>query len=190
MQKVLQVLLLLVFLPACAAPAAAPAGQVSEPAMPLPSATPIPELRPAPELHDGLWLNTDESIKLADLRGQVVLLEMWTFGCYNCRNVIPHIREWHESYQEQGLVVIGNHYPEFGYEADLGNLKQAVIDLDVPYPVLQDNERKTWSAYRNRYWPTTYLIDKAGIIRYIHIGEGGYAETESVIQALLAESAP
>jgi hypothetical protein len=100
------------------------------------------------------------------------------------------LREWHNKYKDQGLVVIGNHYPEFSYEADLGNLKQAVIDLDIPYAVAQDNDRETWSAYRNRYWPTLYLIDKRGDIRYKHIGEGQYAETEAAIQALLAESYP
>lgn len=85
-------------------------------------------------------------------------------------------------------MVIGNHYPEFSYERDLDNLKAAIIDLDVPYPVAQDNDGQTWRAYSNRYWPTLYLIDKWGDIRYIHIGEGGYPETEAVIKALLAES--
>jgi hypothetical protein len=88
------------------------------------------------------------------------------------------------------LVVIGNHYPEFSYEADLGNLKAAVEELQIDYAVVQDNEGKTWRAYRNRYWPTLYLIDKWGRIRYQHIGEGGYAETEAAIQALLAETYP
>jgi hypothetical protein len=88
------------------------------------------------------------------------------------------------------LVVIGNHYPEFSYEADLGNLKAAVEKLQIGYAVAQDNEGKTWRAYRNRYWPTLYLIDKWGRIRYQHIGEGGYAETEAAIQALLAETYP
>ena len=86
--------------------------------------------------------------------------------------------------------MIGNHYPEFSYEKDLDNLKQAIIDLDIPYPVAQDNERATWGAYNNRYWPTLYLIDKRGHLRYTHIGEGRYAETEAAIQALLAESYP
>ena len=100
------------------------------------------------------------------------------------------MREWHYKYKSEGLVIIGNHYPEFAYEADLDNLKQAIIDLDIPYAVAQDNDRVTWSAYNNRYWPTLYLIDKRGHIRYVHIGEGAYAITESVIQELLAESYP
>jgi len=100
------------------------------------------------------------------------------------------LREWHNKYKDEGLVIIGNHYPEFSYEEDLGNLKQAVIDLDIPYAVAQDNDRKTWAAYKNRYWPTLYLIDKRGHIRYVHIGEGAYEITESAIQELLAESYP
>jgi len=104
--------------------------------------------------------------------------------------VIPSLREWHNTYASQGLVVIGNHYPEFSYEADLDNLKQAVEALDVPYAVAQDNDGATWQAYNNHYWPTLYLIDKQGTIRYRHIGEGDYEETERAIQALMAEAYP
>ena len=101
--------------------------------------------------------------------------------------MIPSVREWHKTYGPQGLVVIGNHFPEFSYEADLDNLKDAVQRLDVPYAVAQDNDGRTWDAYRVRYWPTMFLIDKQGNIRYQHIGEGRYAETEAAIRALLAE---
>jgi len=101
--------------------------------------------------------------------------------------VIPSLREWHKAYSPQGLVVIGNHYPEFRYEADLQNLKEALVRLDVPYAVAQDNDGATWRAYNNHYWPTLYLIDKRGHIRYQHIGEGAYAETEAAIQSLLDE---
>lgn len=104
--------------------------------------------------------------------------------------MIPSLREWHNKYASQGLVVIGNHYPEFAYERDLDNLKEALVRLDVPYPVAQDNDRTTWRAYNNHYWPTLYLIDKWGNLRYTHIGEGRYAETEKAIQALLAEPYP
>jgi hypothetical protein len=100
------------------------------------------------------------------------------------------LREWHNTYKDQGLVVIGNHYPEFSRERDLKNLADAVLRLEIPYPVAQDNDRQTWSAYKNRYWPTLYLIDKWGRIRYTHIGEGAYQETEAAIQALLAEPYP
>jgi hypothetical protein len=99
------------------------------------------------------------------------------------------LRSWHEKYSSEGLVVIGNHFPEFKREADLGNLKQAVEDLDIPYAIAQDNQGDTWRAYNNRYWPTLYLIDKNGHLRYVHIGEGAYADTETAIQTLLAEVA-
>ena len=100
------------------------------------------------------------------------------------------MREWHHTYKDQGLVIIGNHYPEFSHEKELDNVKAALIELDVPYPVALDNNGLTWRAYSNRYWPTLYLIDKQGRIRYSHIGEGAYADTETAIQVLLAESYP
>ena len=150
----------------------------------------LPNLGQAPELTNTVWLNTDQPLRLADLRGKVVLLEMWTFDCINCRNVIPSVRGWHETYMDQGLVVIGNHFPEFNFEADLDNLKDAIKRLDVPYPVAQDNDGATWQAFRARAWPTLYLIDKQGNIRYVHLGEGRYTETETAIQALLAENYP
>lgn len=104
--------------------------------------------------------------------------------------MISSLREWHTKYFDQGLVIIGNHYPEFSYEADLENLKQAVGALQIPYAVAQDNDGDTWRAYNNRYWPTLYLIDKEGHLRYQHVGEGRYQEIEAAIQALLAETAP
>jgi len=100
------------------------------------------------------------------------------------------LREWHTKYGEQGLVIIGNHFPEFGYEADLDNVKEAVRKLDIQYAVAQDNDGATWNAYNVRYWPTLYLLDKQGDIRYTHIGEGHYQEIEAAIQTLLAESYP
>jgi hypothetical protein len=104
--------------------------------------------------------------------------------------VIPSVRGWYYKYYDKGLRVIGNHYPEFNYEHDLNNLKEALVRLDVPYAVAQDNDGATWRAFGNRYWPTLYLIDKQGNIRYRHIGEGNYGETETAIQALLAETYP
>jgi hypothetical protein len=101
--------------------------------------------------------------------------------------VIPSLRGWHETFGPEGLVVIGNHYPEFSYERDLDNLRDALDRLEVPYPVAQDNDRATWGAYGVRYWPTLFLIDKQGHIRYTHIGEGRYDEIEAAIQILLTE---
>ncbi len=147
----------------------------------------LPDLGAAPELNNRVWLNTDRPLRLADLRGKVVLLDMWTFDCINCRNVIPSLRDWYNKYTNQGLVVIGNHYPEFDFERDLNNLKEALVRLNVPYPVAQDNDGGTWQAYRARYWPSLFLIDKQGHLRYTHIGEGDYATTERAIQGLLKE---
>lgn len=175
--------LLALILFGCAAPETQPQ---TEPAMPKPAS--LPDLGPAPELTNATWLNVEAPLRLADLRGKVVLLEMWTFGCINCQNVMPSLKEWHSKYNEQGLVIIGNHYPEFSYEADLDNLKDAVARFEIEYPVTQDNEGITWRAYKNHYWPTLYLIDKQGHIRYVHIGEGKYQETEENIQVLLAEA--
>lgn len=154
-------------------------------ALPQPA---LADLGPAPELTNEVWLNAEGPLRLADLRGKVVLLEMWTFGCVNCRNVMPSLKEWHSKYSDQGLVLIGNHYPEFSYEEDLGNLKDAIERYEIEYAIAQDNDGATWRAYQNRYWPTLYLIDKQGRIRYVHIGEGRYKETEENIKALLAES--
>jgi len=101
--------------------------------------------------------------------------------------VIPSLKEWDEKYRSQGLVIIGNHYPEFSYEEDLANLQAAVAEHGIEYAVAQDNDGATWRAYKNRYWPTLYLIDKNGHLRYVHIGEGRYDETETAIKSLLAE---
>ena len=149
--------------------------------------TSLPDLGLAPELTNDIWLNVDAPLRLADLRGKVVLVEMWTFGCINCQNVMPSLKEWHTRYKEQGLVIIGNHYPEFSYEADLDHLKAALSRFEIAYPVTQDTDGATWRAYKNHYWPALYLIDKQGHIRYVHIGEGRYSETEESIKALLAE---
>lgn len=101
--------------------------------------------------------------------------------------MIPSLKEWDQKYRDRGLVVIGNHYPEFSFEENLTNLQAAVSDYGIEYAVAQDNDGATWRAYKNRYWPTLYLIDKNGRLRYIHIGEGRYRETEAAIQTLLAE---
>ena len=104
--------------------------------------------------------------------------------------MIPSLKEWDETYRDQGLVIIGNHYPEFSFEEDLTNLQAAVAENGGEYAVAQDNDGATWRAYKNRYWPTLYLIDKNGHLRYVHIGEGRYNETEAAIQSLIAESYP
>jgi thiol-disulfide isomerase/thioredoxin len=159
-----------------------------------PTAKPIevdlPDLGEAPEILNETWLNTDEPMTLASVRGKVVLLEFWTFGCINCRHVIPHVRDWYTRYNGDDFTVISVHYPEFNYERDIENVKQATADLGIEYAVAIDNDRLTWGAYNQRFWPTTYLIDKNGRIRYQHIGEGAYEKTETAIQLLMAEPEP
>ena len=142
--------------------------------------------KPAPDISNETWLNS-EPLRLADLRGKVVMVEFWTFGCWNCRNIEPYVKSWHMKYASQGLVVIAIHSPEFQYEHDLNRVKEYIRDNELPYAIPIDNEFKTWRKYENRYWPTLYLIDKRGKIQYIKIGEGAYERTEQEIQRLLAE---
>ena len=141
----------------------------------------------APDLASGDWINS-EPVKLKDLRGRVVLIEFWTFGCYNCRNTLPFVKTWHEHYHDKGLTVIGVHSPEFDEERKVENLRRAVASLGIRYPVVTDNDYQTWNAYHVEAWPTTFLLDKQGRIRWMHVGEGSYDEAERLIQKLLAEN--
>jgi thiol-disulfide isomerase/thioredoxin len=145
------------------------------------------QLKLAPELTMISSYINSEPITLADLRGKVVLVDFWTYSCINCIRTIPYLNAWYEKYADDGLVVVGVHTPEFEFEKDYSNVKGAVERFGINYPIAQDNEKQTWNAYENRYWPRKYLIDNEGYIRYDHIGEGAYAETEKVIQSLLAE---
>jgi cytochrome c biogenesis protein CcdA/thiol-disulfide isomerase/thioredoxin len=142
----------------------------------------------APELIlGGQWLNS-EPLKLADLKGKVVLIDFWTYSCINCQRTFPYLRDWWEKYQDEGLVIIGVHSPEFEFEKNIKNVQKAVEDFELSYPVMQDNNFQTWRAYDNHYWPAKYLMDKDGLIRYTHFGEGDYDETEEMIQELLKEA--
>jgi thiol-disulfide isomerase/thioredoxin len=141
---------------------------------------------PAPEITGQVWINS-EPLRLADLKGKVVLVEFWTFGCVNCRNVEPHVKAWHQKYADKGLVVIGVHTPESDFERYVKNVQHYVREEQIPYPVVTDNDFATWTRYGNRAWPAMYLVDKQGVLRYVHIGEGRYAQTEQQIQTLLAE---
>ena len=140
----------------------------------------------APELAHGDWINS-EPLRLENLRGRVVLVEFWTFGCINCRNTLPFVQSWHDRYREKGLTVIGVHSPEFAEERIVENLRRQVASLGISYPVVSDNDYQTWNAYNVEAWPTMFLLDKQGRIRWKHVGEGDYDETERVIQKLLAE---
>jgi thiol-disulfide isomerase/thioredoxin len=145
--------------------------------------------RRAPEFTaGGPWFNTGgRALTLAELRGKVVAVEMWTAGCYNCRNVLPALKRWDVAYRAKGLVIVGVHAPEFRHERSPEYVRASIAKLGVRYPVVMDNGFKIWRAYNNVYWPTIYLLDKKGIIRYSHVGEGAYEATENKIKELLAE---
>jgi thiol-disulfide isomerase/thioredoxin len=141
----------------------------------------------APDLANGDWINS-APLKLQDLRGRVVLIEFWTFGCINCRNTLPFVKSWHDRYQAKGLTVIGVHSPEFDEERNVESLRREVTSLDIRYAVVTDNDYETWNAYHVEAWPTAFLLDKKGRIRWMHVGEGGYDEADLLIQKLLAEN--
>lgn len=141
-----------------------------------------PEIKPG-----GEWFNT-EPLSLQNLQGKVVLVDFWTYSCINCQRTFPYLRNWWGKYEDQGLVIIGVHSPEFEFEKDPKNVADALESFNIEYPVVQDNNFATWRAYGNRYWPAKYLVDKNGRIRYTHFGEGDYDETEAAIQELLAET--
>jgi cytochrome c biogenesis protein CcdA/thiol-disulfide isomerase/thioredoxin len=133
------------------------------------------------------WLNSPP-LTPDELKGNVVLVDFWTYSCINCLRSIPYVRAWADKYKDQGLVVIGVHAPEFAFEKDIGNVKQAVTKLRIDYPVAVDNDYAIWRAFNNEYWPADYFIDAKGQIRHHFFGEGDYAESEKVIQQLLAEA--
>jgi thiol-disulfide isomerase/thioredoxin len=161
-----------------------------DPASTQSSDVPLAEYGPAPEI-TGItaWINS-EPLSISALRGRVVLVHFWTFDCINCRNVQPYVKAWYDRYAADGLEVIGVHTPELSFEKDIGNVRQAVLDQGVKFPVAFDPDFRTWDAYANSYWPASYFIDRAGRIRHIQIGEGAYAEQEQVIRQLLAEPQP
>ena len=146
----------------------------------------LPYLFEAPEF-TGLenWINSDPIESIEDLRGKVVLVDFWTYSCINCIRTLPYIEAWHEKYADDGLVIIGIHAPEFQFEQKPENVRKAVEEFGLTYPVVQDNDFKTWRAYNNHYWPAKYLIDQNGVVRYTHFGEGKYEETEKYITELL-----
>jgi len=135
----------------------------------------------------GPWINSAE-LKPEQLKGKVVLIDFWTYSCINCIRSIPYVRAWHEAYADDGLVVIGIHAPEFAFERNPENVRKAVADLGIQYPVALDNDLIVWTALKNNYWPAHYFFDAQGRQRYHHFGEGNYARSEMVIRQLLAEA--
>ncbi len=147
----------------------------------LPAQMPLPEFQGISQ-----WLNS-EPLTVAGLSGSVVLIQFWTFACINCQRTLPYVTRWHQQYAAPGLRVIGVHTPEFAFEREVGNIEAALSDHQIEYPVPIDNEFMTWRAYSNRFWPHLFLADHSGVVRYDHIGEGAYDETEQAIRQLLAE---
>lgn len=133
------------------------------------------------------WINSGP-LTMEGLRGNVVLVDFWTYTCINCINTFPFLKQMHAEYADDGLVIVGVHSPEFEFEKIYDNVVEAAQKDALVWPIAQDNDFTTWDRYKNRYWPIEYLIDEDGVIRYTHIGEGAYAETEDVIRELLAES--
>ena len=153
-----------------------------------PAAVPLPIEGEMPSLGGATtWLNSPP-LTAADLRGKVVLVDFWTYTCINWLRTLPYVRAWSEKYREHGVVVIGVHTPEFPFEHDLENVRRAVQDMRVSYPIAIDNDYAIWSAFDNHYWPALYLVDAQGHLRYHHFGEGQYEMSEMMIQQVLAEA--
>jgi len=164
-------------------------GRVDEKNVAKPGAGELPDLGEAPDFAGiATWLNTPAPLTMRELRGKVVLVNFWTYTCINCVRELPHVVAWYEKYKNNNFVVIGVHTPEFAFEKETGNVKNAISQFRINYPVAQDNDYKTWRAFDNRYWPAAYLIDVNGRIRKEHFGEGGYGEMELAIMRLLEES--
>ncbi len=133
------------------------------------------------------WLNS-KPLTLTQLRGKVVLVQFWTYTCVNWLRTLPYVRAWAEKYKDKGLVVIGVHTPEFGFEKDVANVRRAMKEMGIAYPVAIDSDYAIWNAFGNQYWPALYFIDAQGHIRHHHFGEGDYDGSERVIQKLLVEA--
>jgi thiol-disulfide isomerase/thioredoxin len=132
------------------------------------------------------WFNS-KPLSLAALRGRVVLIDFWTYTCINCIRTLPYLKAWDARYRRAGLTIVGVHSPEFSFEKDAGNVQRAIRSFGIRYPVVQDNNLATWSAWGNQYWPAEYLIDARGKVRHVHFGEGDYDKSEAAIRSLLAE---
>ena len=140
----------------------------------------------APGFSDGTWLNSPP-LTLEQLRGNVVLVEFWTFACINCRHTISHVREWRRRHAGEPFEIVGVHTPELARERNIDALREEIRRQGITWPVVTDNEGKTWDAWHQHYWPVVYLVDKKGIVRYAHVGEGSYDDTERMIEQLLTE---
>lgn len=147
----------------------------------------LPKLGPAPDF-TGIseWINSNP-LTIEKLKNKIVLVDFWTYSCINCIRTFPYLKRWYDTYKDKGFVIVGVHTPEFEFEKDPKNVEDAVKRFGIKYPVALDNQYKTWNAYSNSYWPAHYLIDREGIVRQVHFGEGAYMETENAIRSLLNE---
>jgi thiol-disulfide isomerase/thioredoxin len=148
---------------------------------------PLSSYGQAPEFTGIVDWENSAPLTMAQLRGKVVVVDFWTYSCINCQRTLPFVAQWDRKYRDQGLVIVGVHSPEFDFEKDLGNIRQAIHQYGVVWPVAVDSNMKTWDAYNNAYWPAFYLVDRSGRIRYVHFGEGEYDRTDAAIRALLKE---
>jgi thiol-disulfide isomerase/thioredoxin len=174
-----------------AAPASA--AENAESPTPTPVPEPIPVLRPAPTLEDVQgWINSEPtSFEAIQTANKVTVVQFWTFGCFNCKNTLPALRDLYAEYHDQGLEIVGVHAPEFSYEGDPDNVADAVVDLDVIWPVALDPDKQNfreWQKGGRRFWPRIYIIDQDGNIRFDHVGEGKYSQIEDTVARLLAET--
>lgn len=144
----------------------------------------------APEFAQGQWLNSPNKVQMKQLHGSVVLVDIWDYTSIHCLRALPYVKRWYERYAEHGLVVVGIHAPEFAFGRERAQVEAALQELDIRYPVLLDNEFKTWHRFKNQFWPARYLIDTQGRVRGHTYGEGDYAQTEAQLQGLLREINP
>ena len=159
--------------------------EADAPARPVAVAATAGQAEPAPDFVGiSNWFNS-QPLKLADLRGKVVLVDFWTYGCVNCVNTLPHVTELYSKYRDRGLVVVGVHTPEFPFEHSASNVQAALKRHGILYPVAQDNNSQTWNAYGNQYWPAQYIIDQNGKVVFQHAGEGQYDQIDRTIARLL-----
>lgn len=143
----------------------------------------------APEISGTKWLNS-QPINLANLKGKIVLIDFWDYTCVNCLRTLPYLREWHNRYNQYGFIIIGVHAPEFGFAEDYENVKRAIEELGIKYPVVLDNDYTIWKAYRTHAWPRKILIDETGVVKFDHVGEGRYTALEAEIRELLKKQHP
>ena len=185
--KANRLLVSVIFASAIAAPVVGVADDENTPQRVKPVVAPLPVEGDLPAAKATEWLNS-QPLTGAELRGKVILIDFWTYSCVNWRRTLPYVRAWAGKYKDHGLVVIGVHTPEFEFEKNVENVRQAMKEMRIDYPVAIDSDREIWRAFNNDFWPALYFVDSQGRIRHHYLGEGEYEHSERVIQQLLAEA--